>query len=136
MYQQQSSGPPFRDPRLAQRRPLFYLSRPRGIQNGGNGGHGSHQQAAGGEVRTQRQPPTAAAVQGRDGRDGLHGGSIRSQLPQDSSITRPQENPQNTSPTQEQNLELVTYISENFGTLQQLLSDFTDRYVYSPGSGH
>ncbi|KAI3526924.1 hypothetical protein CABS02_15487 [Colletotrichum abscissum] len=130
MYPEPSNGHPSRGHRPAQRRPLFYLSRdPRALQNSGNGGHGSHQQAAGGAVRVQRQSPTMAAVQGRDG---LHGGSVRPQLPQGFSITRPRENPQNTSPMQEQNHELETYLSENFSTLQQILSDTTDRYVQSP----
>ncbi|KAK1448273.1 hypothetical protein CTAM01_17348 [Colletotrichum tamarilloi] len=65
-----------------------------------------------------------AVVQGRDG---LQGGSGRPQLTQGLSITRPRENPQNTSPMHEQNLELETYLSENFSTLQQILSDTTDR---------
>ncbi|KAF4772690.1 hypothetical protein HER10_EVM0000499 [Colletotrichum scovillei] len=64
------------------------------------------------------------AVQGRDG---LQGGSVRPQLPQGFSITRPREGPQNTSPMQEWKHELETYLSENFSTLQQILSDTTDR---------
>ncbi|KAK0367903.1 hypothetical protein CABS03_15190 [Colletotrichum abscissum] len=134
MYTQQSNGRPLRGSHPVQQRRLFYLTRdPRAGQRSGNGGHGGHQQAAGGEVRMQRQSPTMAAVQGRDG---LQGGSVRPQLPQGLSITRPRENPQNTSPMQEQNLELETYLSENFSTLQQILSDTTDRYVQSPGYGH
>ncbi|KAK1657054.1 hypothetical protein BDP55DRAFT_639107 [Colletotrichum godetiae] len=125
MYQQPSNGPPSRGLRLAQQRRFFFLNRnPRAVQNGGNGGHDSHQQAAVGEVRMPRQPPTTAAVQGRDG---LQGGSVRPHLHRDSSTTRPQENPQNTSPMQEQNVELDAYLSENFSTLQQFLSDTTDR---------
>ncbi|KXH50857.1 hypothetical protein CNYM01_14252 [Colletotrichum nymphaeae SA-01] len=104
MYTQQSNGRPLRGSHPVQQRRLFYLTRdPRAGQRSGNGGHGGHQQAAGGEVGMQRQSPTMAAVQGRDG---LQGGSIRPQLPQGLSITRPRENPQNTSPMQEQNLEL------------------------------
>ncbi|KAI3534587.1 hypothetical protein CABS02_13168 [Colletotrichum abscissum] len=60
-----------------------------------------------------------AAVQGRDG---LQGGSVRPQLPQEQD---PERTPR--SPIQEQNLELETYLSENFSTLQQILSDTTDR---------
>ncbi|KAK1483929.1 hypothetical protein CABS01_17223 [Colletotrichum abscissum] len=125
MYTQQSNGRPLRGSHPVQQRRLFYLTRdPRAGQRSGNGGHGGHQQAAGGEVRMQRQSPTMVAVQGRDS---LQGGSVRPQLPQGLSITRPRENPQNTSPMQEQNLELETYLSENFSTLQQILSDTTDR---------
>ncbi|KAK2742894.1 hypothetical protein CKAH01_18436 [Colletotrichum kahawae] len=118
MYQQQrSNGLPPRDSRLTPRQAL-YLSRLRAVQNGG------HQQATGEEMRPLRQPATAPVVQGRDG---VRSGSIKSHLPQASSLISSQESSQQRSEMQDDGLELVNYFSDNFSAQQQVLSDISGR---------
>ncbi|KAE9568039.1 hypothetical protein CGMCC3_g15828 [Colletotrichum fructicola] len=74
-------------------------------------------------MRTLRQPATAPVVQGRDG---LRSGSMRSHLPQASTAISPQESSQQRSEMQDDGLELMSYISDNFGDVKQLLFDISD----------
>ncbi|WQF77069.1 hypothetical protein CDEST_02083 [Colletotrichum destructivum] len=114
MYQPQTGRAPPRQSRQIPRQFPYPLRNVRVPYKSG------YQQAAGGDVRAQRQGPVTSAAQGKNS---PNSSSINPQMLSASSITSSRK----VSETQEDDSELRTYISDGFGAVQHALFDLTEQ---------